>query len=146
VTGVQELIHANRRLAGCEISAEVGISYGKCQAILTEDLNMRSDSAKFVPCVLTIEQKEHRFSAATNLLQEAETDQNFMEDIITGNRTWVDGYDLETKRQSLHWKLPKSPTLKKARQVRSKMKVMLIVLLFTWKGFFTTNMSPKVKQ
>jgi hypothetical protein len=26
------------------------------------------------------------------------------------------------------------------------MKVMLIVLLFTWKGFFTTNMSPKVKQ
>jgi alpha/beta superfamily hydrolase len=37
---------------------------------------MRRDSAKFVPPVLTI---EHGSFVATNLLQEAETDQNFME-------------------------------------------------------------------
>jgi hypothetical protein len=74
VTRVQEFIHANRRLAVHEISAEVGISYGTCQAISTEDLNKRHVSAKFVPCVLTIEQKEHLLSVATNLLQEAETD------------------------------------------------------------------------
>jgi predicted O-methyltransferase YrrM len=46
---------------------------------------MRRISAKFVSRVLTIEQKEHFFSVATNLLQEAETDQNIMEDIITGD-------------------------------------------------------------
>jgi hypothetical protein len=68
-----------------EISAEVGISFGMCQAILTEDLKMRRVSMKFVPSVLTFEQKEHCLSVATNLLQEAETDQNFMEGIITGD-------------------------------------------------------------
>jgi hypothetical protein len=41
-------------------------------------------SAKFAPRVLAI---EHRLSVATNLHQEAETDQNFMEGIITGEET-----------------------------------------------------------
>jgi len=50
-------------------------------------------SAKIVPRVLSIEQKERRLSVATNLLQEAQTDQNSMEVIITGEETWVYGYD-----------------------------------------------------
>jgi hypothetical protein len=50
---------------------------------LTEDLNMRCISAKFVPRVLTFEQKEHGQSDATDLLQEAKIDPNFMESIIT---------------------------------------------------------------
>jgi hypothetical protein len=35
-------------------------------------------------------QNEHRLPVATNLLQEAGVDQNFMEGIITGDETWVD--------------------------------------------------------
>jgi len=61
------------------------------------------------------------------MLQEAESDENFMGQIITGNKTWVYGYDPETKRQSSQWKSADSPRPKKVRQVRSKMKVMLIV-------------------
>ncbi|GFG31228.1 hypothetical protein Cfor_11652 [Coptotermes formosanus] len=37
VTRVRELIHANRRLTVREISAEAFISYGTCEAILTEN-------------------------------------------------------------------------------------------------------------
>jgi hypothetical protein len=51
--------------------------------ILIKDLNMQCISAKFVFCVLTIQQKENTLSLITNLLQETEMDQNFMEDIIT---------------------------------------------------------------
>jgi histone-lysine N-methyltransferase SETMAR len=64
-TLARKLIRTNRRLTVREISAEVGISYDMCQVILTEDLNMRRVSAKFVPRVITIEQKEHRVSVAT---------------------------------------------------------------------------------
>jgi hypothetical protein len=109
-----------------EISAEVGISHSTCQAILTVDLNVRRVYEKFVSRVLTIEQKEPRLSVVTNLLQEAERDQNLMQDIITGDRTWVYGYDLETKRQSTQWESPKCPRPKKGRQVPSKLKVVLI--------------------
>jgi hypothetical protein len=35
-----------------------------------------------------------------------------------------------TKRQSMHWKTPSSPKLKKARQSKSKFKAMLLVIVF----------------
>jgi len=61
---------------------------------------MRRVVAKFVPRILTAKQKEWRLSVATNMPQEAESDENFMGQIITCDETWVYGYDLETKRQS----------------------------------------------
>jgi len=48
--------------------------------------------------ILTAEQKEWRLSVTTNMLQEAESDENFMGQIITGDETWVYEYDPETKR------------------------------------------------
>jgi len=66
-------------------------------------------------------------SVATNMVQETELDENFMGQIITGDETWVYGYDPETKRRSSQWKSADSPRPKKARKVRSKVKVMLIV-------------------
>ena len=42
---------------------------------------------------------EWRLSVATNMLQEAESDENFMGQIIAGDETWVYRYDPEMKRQ-----------------------------------------------
>jgi len=92
-----------------------------------QDLNMQRVAAKFVPRILTTEEKKWRFSVATNMMQEAESDENFMGQIITGDETWVYRYDLETRRQSSQWKSADSPRLKKARQVWSKVRVMLII-------------------
>ena len=47
--------------------------------------------------------------------------------IITGDESWIYGYDPETKQQSSQWKNPGSPRPKKARQSRSATKSMLIV-------------------
>jgi len=91
---------------------------------------MRCIAAKFVPRILTTEQKEWRLSVATNMLQEAESDENFMGQIIMGDETWVYGYDPETKCQSSQWKSADSLRPKKARQVWSKVKVMLIVFFY----------------
>jgi hypothetical protein len=38
---IRELIHEDRRQAIHELAGTVGISYGVCQEILTENLNMR---------------------------------------------------------------------------------------------------------
>jgi hypothetical protein len=48
---------------------------------------MRRVSAKFVPRLLTDLQ---------NLLQRAD-DENLLKSVITGDETWVYGYDTETK-------------------------------------------------
>jgi histone-lysine N-methyltransferase SETMAR len=53
--------------------------------------------------------------------------------IIKGDRSWIYGYDPETKQQSSQWKRPQSPRARKAWQVRSSTKSMLIVF-FDVKG------------
>jgi len=50
---------------------------------------MRRVAAKFVTRILTAKQKEWHLSVAINVLQEAEADENFMGQIITGDETWV---------------------------------------------------------
>jgi len=83
---------------------------------------MRRVAAKFVPLILTAEQKEWRLSVATNMLQQAEADENFTGQIITGDKTWVYGYDLETKHQFSEWKSADSLRPKKVRRARCGQK------------------------
>ena len=84
-------------------------------------------SAKFVPHLLTAEQKDNHVSICTDLRERAQNDPNFMSSVITGDESWVYGYHLETKQMSSQWKTASSPRLKKARQVKSNVKTMLIV-------------------
>jgi len=61
---------------------------------------------------------------------------------MTGDETWVYGYDIETKMQSSQWMGKGSPRPKKARMSRSKIKVML-VLFFDWKGIVHHEFVPR---
>lgn len=64
----------DHRLTVCELAEEVGISIGSFHEILTENLHMRRVATKYVPQLLTLEQKENRF-----------VDPNFIKKIITGD-------------------------------------------------------------
>ena len=54
-------------------------------------------------------------------------DLGLLKKVITGDESWVYGYDIETKAQSSQWERPEEPRLKKARQVRLNVKVLLPV-------------------
>jgi hypothetical protein len=56
--------------------------------------------AKFILQVLTAEQKENRLFAATDFLLCAETDADFLGNIITGDETWIYSTEPETNAQS----------------------------------------------
>ena len=64
--------------------------------------------------------------------------------VITGDESWVYGYDPETKQQSSQWKIPTSPRPKKARQVKSNLKSMIITF-FDIKGIVIKNLSQQAK-
>jgi len=89
-------------------------------------------AAKFVPRLLTPEQKEHHVAICQELCQRAMDDPSFMSRVITGDESWVYGYYPETKQQSSQWKSPGSPRPKKARQSCSATKSMLIVFFNIW--------------
>ena len=58
---------------------------------------MHRVAAKFVPKLLPSEQKDLRFEVAQDLLDTANTDPEFLNTVITGDESWVYGYDPETK-------------------------------------------------
>jgi len=63
---------------------------------------MRHIIAKFVPGLLTDNQKENCVEISQELLANANGNENFLKNIITGDETCVYGYDVETKIQSSH--------------------------------------------
>jgi hypothetical protein len=86
---------------------------------------MRCIATKLVPRLLSNDPKEHRVAVCRELKDQARDDP-VISKVITGDESWVYGYDPETKQQSSQWKSPNSPRPKKARQVRSSVKSMLI--------------------
>ena len=121
------MIRSNRRLTIGEISEDTNISYVSVQNILTTDLNMRRVSAKFVPRVLTVEQKQQRLSISLELCDCATSDSSFLGNVSMGDETWVYGYDPATRVQSSQWKSPISVCAKKVQQSRCNIKAMMIV-------------------
>jgi hypothetical protein len=102
---------------------------------------MHRVAAKFVPRILTADQKQQCVDVYTELLQLASDDETFLSRVITGDEIWVCGYDSETKQQSYHCKCPVSPRPTKDRQVKSNVKSMIITL-FDIKGILNKEFVP----
>lgn len=143
MTRVRELICANRRLAVRVISAEAGISYSTGQTILTEDLNMRCVSAKFVPRDLIIARKEtvcRHWSPSRSKIPIRTSWKALSEVTRLGLRIWsahkTSVFAMEVARIS-----NTEDTASDAFQSESHADFFL-----TWRGLFTTFTSPKVKR
>jgi histone-lysine N-methyltransferase SETMAR len=110
---VCKAILADHRQIIHDVCERVRLSYGTIQRILADNLNTRRVSARFVPRLLSDDQKALHISVCRELKQ-ARDDLNFISNIITGDETWVYGYDPETKQESSQWKLPNSLQPKKS--------------------------------
>ena len=64
---------------------------------------------------------------AQEMLTMLNNDSDLLKKIMTGDESWVYGYDIQTKAQSSHWKRPEQNKTEKARKVRSNVKVSLTV-------------------
>jgi hypothetical protein len=80
---------------------------------------------KFVPRLLTEDQRGSCVAICQKLSNRASEDETFLKQFITGDKTWVNGHDLETKMLSSQWIGKISPRPKNGRRVRSNVKVTL---------------------
>ena len=92
--------------------------------------------------MLTIEQKDLRSEIAQDNLEIVSDDENVLKKVITGDESWVYGYDPETKQQSSQWKRPDEPWPKKTSQSRSHVKSMLIIF-FDCEGVVLYEFAPR---
>ncbi|PNF38892.1 hypothetical protein B7P43_G09916 [Cryptotermes secundus] len=73
----RDLVLQDHQLIIEDLSNTLGLSYGTCQQILSEELNMRRIAMKFVPQLLQNEQKQHRLEICRELQQQLQEDPNF---------------------------------------------------------------------
>ena len=108
---ISTLVRAIQRLTVRELAEECGISAGSCRHILTEELKMHRVVAKLVSRLMTSDQQAHCVQFCQDLLDHSENDKEFLSKIITGDESWVYGYDVETgnKRSNLHSGRAKHP-------------------------------------
>ena len=74
---------------------------------------MRRISAKFVPRLLTDDQKENRVEISQEPLTNVNCNEKFLKNVIAEDETWVYRYDVQTKMQSSQWIGKGSPRPKK---------------------------------
>ena len=118
----------DRRVTERYIASTVGISQERVHSILTEDLEMRKLSARWVPRLLTVDQKRTRRTLSrTNLNLFEEDPAKFLKRFVTMDETWVHHFTPEAKQQSKQWNHPGSPPPKKAKTVPPAGNVMASV-------------------
>lgn len=122
------MVLADRRIKVRELAEVVGISTERVHFILRGALQMKKLCARWVPRLLTPEQKRVRMQTSANclaLFQKNPTD--FTRRFVTMDETWIHHYTPETKQQSKQWTARGEPAPKKARSAPSAGKVMASV-------------------
>ena len=124
VNKVHDIVMTDRRVTERYIASTVVISHERVHPILTEDLEMRKLSARWVPRLTTVDQKHTRCTLSrANLNLFRKILPTFLRDLSP----WVHHFTQEAKQHSKQWKHSGSPPPKKAKTVPSAGKVMASV-------------------
>ncbi|GFR61711.1 transposase [Elysia marginata] len=115
----------DRRITVKQLALETKISIGSVETILHDHLNLNKVSARWVPRLLTTDQKQERVNCCKHLLRQEANDAFFFKRIVTMDETWIYQFDTEPKSASMQWRRPSSPPTKKAKVTQSSGKVML---------------------
>jgi len=81
---------------------------------------MKRVAAKFIPHLLSEDQRVGRLDVCREMKDQLKTDLDFLSKIITGDESRCYGYDPETKQQSSQWKSALSPRPKKGKASQIK--------------------------
>ncbi|XP_022822885.1 histone-lysine N-methyltransferase SETMAR-like [Spodoptera litura] len=125
---IHDMVLADRRLKVREIVEAIGISHGSVVSILNDHLGMRKLSARWVPRLLTIDDKRKRVTISQKCLALFNRNINeFLRRFVTVDETWIHHNTPETKQQSKQWVSRGESAPKKAKVGLSANKVMATV-------------------
>ena len=139
IARVELMVIEDRRLTVKQTAANAGISVGSVDTILHNDLKMRKVSARWVPQMLT---DENKASCVTMLSHDKGMNSAFFSSIVTMDETLMLMFNPETKQQSAQWKHTDSPPPKKFRVTASGEK-MMVAMFWDSKGVILTHCVPK---
>lgn len=125
---IHKMILDDRKLKLHEIAEALKISKERVGHIIHEYLDMQKLCAKWVPRVLTINQKQQRIDDSEACLQLITHNKpDFFRRYVTIDETWLHHYTPESNRQSAEWTARDEPAPKRGKTQQSAGKVMASV-------------------
>lgn len=125
---VRRILNDDRRLTVRLLVMATGLSDGTIRNILHNELHMTKVCARWVPKMLSLQDRQRRVQTSRELLARYYADPELFENsIITEDETWLHHYDPETKSQSAQWKTSEEPAPRKFKTQRSAGKVLASV-------------------
>ncbi|KAJ4427362.1 hypothetical protein ANN_24982 [Periplaneta americana] len=112
--------------------------------IVSQHLGYHKICARWVPRQLSDQHKTQRMASALTFLMRYHTDGDaFLDQIVTGDETWVSHNIPETKHQSRQWHHPSS--LKKPRKFKHTLSTQKVMATVFWdrKGVLLLDFMPK---
>ena len=107
----------------------VGCGKSTLHGALSGDLSMSRVSARWVPRLLTPEEKMKHVETSRGFLMQVRRDRKVLDRVITTDETCLHYFEPEVKRESSVWKTPGTPPPKKAKVVKSMGKIMYIMFM-----------------
>jgi histone-lysine N-methyltransferase SETMAR len=144
VRAVDSKVHEDRRFTILSLSLHFPqISRTILYEIVSDRLNYRKLSSRWVPKMLFEEHKTKRAgSALTFLTRYSKQDDEFLSHIVTGDEIWVSHMTPESKQQSMEWRHTSSPKKPKFKQKISTRKIMCSVF-WDGQGVLLAELLPK---
>ena len=122
---ILKVVMDNRKVKLREIADIVKISFGSVFIILHEHLGMKKLFSKWVPHLLTMEQKQQRIDDSERCLALfTKNKKEFLRRYVTMDETWIHHYTPESNRQSAEWKTAGESRPKRPKTQQSAGKVM----------------------
>lgn len=101
---IHRMVLNDRKLKLNEIAETMRMSHGTVYTILHEQLGMKKLLSRWVPRVLSAEQKENRMIASErNLEMFNRNPTDFVARLVTMDETWIHHYTPESKQQAARW-------------------------------------------
>ncbi len=126
VAEIRALVTQDRRSSIREISRQVGLSFGCVQKSLHKDLQLKKRSARWIPHLLTPDQKVRRVAQARAALQQIRSRTRPIDRVVAQDESWMFTWDPAKKEATKEWLRADEPRPVKPRIERSTVKTMLV--------------------
>ncbi|XP_055308260.1 uncharacterized protein LOC129572342, partial [Sitodiplosis mosellana] len=125
---IHDLVLNHPKMKVREIVETVNVSYERVLNILHEHLHMNKLCARWVPRLLTIQQKRIRVTTSeANLAHFKRNPSEFLRRLVTMDETWIHHYTPESSQQAKEWTKLGSPPAKRPKTQQWAGKVMASV-------------------
>ncbi len=141
VSPIKRIVAENPRITVRELSERFDIARRTVERILKNELGLSKKTARWVPKLLTDEQRAERVRCGNLFMEAVEQNVGFLDKVVTMDETNISFFTPESKEQSKRWVKKGSPAPIKAK-VQESRKKQAMCAFFDAEGMIYAHFVP----